>query len=81
MDLTLGKKANVCVLAQFSAHDRLHMLRPIESGRVNHPLHAACAGVHDVKLHASDSAALGALDGSHQRIRRRHASITLRRTK
>ena len=68
MDLPLRKKTNVRVLAEFSAHDRLHIVRPIESGRVNHPLDAACAGFHNVKLHSPDGAAFGALDRSYQRI-------------
>ena len=79
MDLALSQKTNVRVLAQFRAHDWFHMLRPIEPGRVNCPLHAARASFHNIQLHSADGAALGALDGSHQRIRRRHASITLRR--
>ena len=77
MDLALGEKTNVRVLAQISAHDRFHVLRPIEPGRLDHPLHSARAGFHDVELHSPDGATLGARDGSHQRMRRRHASITL----
>jgi hypothetical protein len=65
MDLTLCKETNVRMLAQFSAHDRLHVLRPIEPGRVDHPLDAACASFHNVKLHSPDCARLGTLNGSH----------------
>ena len=66
MDLPLRQKTDVRVLAQFSAHDRLHMLRPIEPGRVNHPLDAARAGFHNIQLHSPNGAALGALNGSYQ---------------
>ena len=41
VNLTLSQETNVRMLAQISAHDRLHVLRPIEPRRVDHTLHAA----------------------------------------
>ena len=79
MDLTLCEETNMRVLAQVSAYDRLHMLRPIEPRRVNHPLHTACTSFDNIQLYSPDGAALGALNRSYQRIRKRHASITLPR--
>ena len=43
VDLALGQKTHMCMLAQVSSHDRFHVLRPMETRRVDHALHAAGA--------------------------------------
>src|SRR3954467_9616658 len=48
VDLPLSEKSNVRVLAQFRADDRLHVLGPIESRRVDGPLHTAGTGFHNI---------------------------------
>jgi hypothetical protein len=49
MDLAAGQKADVCVLAQISAHDVFHVCGPAETRRVDDTLHPAAAGTRDVK--------------------------------
>jgi hypothetical protein len=48
MDLAMGEKPDVRVLAQIGAHNRFHVSGPAETGRVNDALHAAAAGTRDV---------------------------------
>ena len=74
MDLATGEKPDVCVLAQIGAHNRFHVSRPAETGRVNDTLHAAAAGARNVKLDATDFAVVGSHHGCKEWINRTHVS-------
>jgi ribosomal protein S18 acetylase RimI-like enzyme len=60
MDLAVREKSDVRVFAQIGADQRLQVLGPSESWRVDDALHAAGAGAGDVELHIHDFAVLRA---------------------
>src|SRR5262245_12583345 len=53
MDLTTRQKTYVRMHAIFPSDNRLHVLRPAKSGRVDHPFDASGAGSHDIQLDAT----------------------------
>src|SRR6266571_2954906 len=62
-DLPAREEAHVRVHAAGRADDRLHVLRPVEAGRVDRALHPAAAGPDDVERHAADFLVFRALHG------------------
>ena len=54
VDLAMSHEADVRMHAVFGADDGLQIFGPVESGRVDHALHADVAGAHDVHLNAAD---------------------------
>src|SRR6266571_2550545 len=62
-DLPAREEAHVRVHAAGRADDRLHVLRPVEAGRVDRALHTAAAGPDDVERHAADFLVFRALHG------------------
>src|SRR6266446_6874049 len=54
VDLASLEKADVRVHATVRADDRLHVDRPAKSGRIDHALHASCAGASDLELDMAD---------------------------
>src|ERR1700736_607909 len=65
-----GEEAHVGVHAQLGLHDRLHVGRPAEAGRIAHALDAAVGGLRDVDGDAADLAVDRALDRREERIAR-----------
>ena len=61
VEAAAGQEADVRVHAQVGADDRLHVDRPAEADRVNHPLHARRAGRSDFELDVANLAAHDAL--------------------
>jgi hypothetical protein len=70
MDLPACEKTDVRMLTQFCANEGLHVTRPAESRRVDHPLHPAAARASYVKVHTSNLAMLGCLHRCGQGIER-----------
>src|SRR5215470_2943218 len=54
VDLAAGQETDVRVHAQIRSGDRLHVGGPTKAGRVDHTLHAACAGSDDIELDTAD---------------------------
>lgn len=72
VDLTLRQKSHVCVLTEPTADDRLHILGPAKTRRIDHSLHAARARADNVDIYTGDGAVLGARDRRKQRFGRIH---------
>jgi hypothetical protein len=66
VDPSPGEKAHVGMHAQVGPHNRLHIDRPAESGRVDHALDARGAGTPDLEPDSGDFAALGSFQGSEE---------------
>src|SRR5438445_134933 len=68
VDLAPLEKADVRVHATVRADDRLHVDRPAKSGRIDHALHASCAGASDLELDMADLPPLGSFHAGQGRI-------------
>src|SRR5712664_2043 len=68
VDLAPLEKADVRVHATVRADDRLHVDRPAKSGRIDHALHASCAGASDLELDMADLPPLGSFHAGGGRI-------------
>jgi hypothetical protein len=64
MDLAARQETDVRVHAQFSPNDLLHVSRPPESRRIDHPLNPARAGPDNVELKAANVAMFGLFERS-----------------
>src|SRR5262245_12051037 len=56
VDFAVRQKTRMRVHTEIRADDMLHILRPAESRRVDHPLDASRAGASDVEAHVSEIA-------------------------
>src|SRR5215471_3001597 len=83
VNLTARQEADMRVHAVVGVHDGLHVGRPAEPRRVDHPLHARAARAADVEPDVPELAALGPLHGAMQWVHRLLAACgrasTLRR--
>ena len=56
------------VHAAVGADHRLHLLRPAEPWRIDHPLDARMPALANIQAHVAEIAVRGAFDGGEQRI-------------
>src|SRR3981189_1802914 len=63
-----SQEADVCVHAQVSPDNRLHVHRPAESGRIDHALDSRRAGAAYLEPNVSDVAPLGSPHLGEERI-------------
>jgi len=68
MDLTTDQESDVSVHTEIGTDNLLHVRGPSKPRRVDHALHAAGAGPHDINLGTADCAALAAGNGRKQWI-------------
>jgi hypothetical protein len=68
VDLAAGQETDVRVHAQIGSGDGLHVGGPTKPGRVDHTLHAACAGSDDVELDTADVAVFAFAHGCDEWI-------------
>jgi hypothetical protein len=68
MNLAARQEADMRVHAAISADNRLHVDRPAESGRIDHPFHACRAGPADLELDMTDVAPFSTLHRCEQWI-------------
>ena len=62
------EEADVRVHAELGARDRLHVLRPVKPGRVDHPLDSRGSRASDVEPHVPEVAMRRAADGRQERV-------------
>ena len=79
VNLAAREESDVGMHAQLGADDRLHVHRPVESRRVDHPLDARGAGAADFELHMAEIAAGGTLAPARRARRRRARGAPSRR--
>src|SRR5215469_14281931 len=72
LHVPVSQESDVCVHAELGAGDRLHVLRPVESSRIDHALDAPATYTRDVHLDVSKIFALSILHRCKQRIGARH---------
>jgi hypothetical protein len=68
MNLPTDQESDVRVHTQIGTDNWLHVHGPSKPGRVDHALHAAGAGPHDINLNTADYAALAPGNGRKQWI-------------
>lgn len=68
VDFAVREKSGVGVHAEIRADDVLHILRPAETGRVDHPFDARVAGPADIQPHVAEIAMRGAFHRREERI-------------
>jgi hypothetical protein len=77
VNLALGEEADVGVHAEVGTDRRLHVLGPVESRWIHHPLDACGAGAGDIELDVTDVAPLRAIHRREQRIARASGRASL----
>jgi len=75
VDLAASQEPDMRVHAEICANDRLHVRGPAKTGLVDHALHAAGAGPHDIDLGTADFAAFATRPGCKQWIVVAHAVL------
>ncbi|MGZ4824276.1 MAG: hypothetical protein ACXVZT_06615, partial [Terriglobales bacterium] len=67
-DLSACEEPDMSVSAGFGSDKRLDIARPVEPWRVNRSFDPGISGSHDVEVHSTEFAVLGAWNPGHQGI-------------